>query len=361
MSTLLTVCINDSKGMLTMSKLKNFMIDIKESMSRRGGDRSTLRSILLVLVLLYLLITTILGFFWSSEPELFSIEKLVERKSVEMEVEPVVGLASTATVLEMLDVLLEKPGGYLSNDMTLPGLWMDNIPNWEFGVLVQLRDFSRAMRKDFSRSQSQSTEDKDLSIAEPQLHFDNASWALPSSESEYRKAYEALDNYLKRLVNPEEPSAQFYARADNLRQWLLDVETRLGSLSQRLSASVGKIKLDTSNTSATQSDSEVELVKTPWLDIDNVFYEARGTAWALTHIMKAIQVDFEEVLDKKNAQVSLRQIIRELEATQDTVWSPLILNGSGFGMFANHSLVMASYISRANAAIVDLRELLSQG
>jgi len=39
----------------------------------------------------------------------------------------------------------------------------------------------------------------------------------------------------------------------------------------------------------------------------------------------------------------------------------MILNGSGFGLVANHSLVMASYISRANAAVIDLRNLLEQG
>jgi len=39
----------------------------------------------------------------------------------------------------------------------------------------------------------------------------------------------------------------------------------------------------------------------------------------------------------------------------------MVLNGSGFGLLANHSLVMASYISRANAAIIDLRDLLAQG
>ena len=59
--------------------------------------------------------------------------------------------------------------------------------------------------------------------------------------------------------------------------------------------------------------------------------------------------------------MSLRQIIRELEATQDPVWSPMILNGTGFGFVANHSLVMASYLSRANAAVIDLRNLLQQG
>jgi hypothetical protein len=41
--------------------------------------------------------------------------------------------------------------------------------------------------------------------------------------------------------------------------------------------------------------------------------------------------------------------------------SPVVLNGGGFGLFANHSLVMGSYIARANAAIIDLRELLSRG
>ena len=102
-------------------------------------------------------------------------------------------------------------------------------------------------------------------------------------------------------------------------------------------------------------------VKTPWLEIDDVFYEARGTAWALAHFLRAVEVDFAEVLEKKNAAVSLRQIIRELEATQETLWSPMVLNGSGFGMLANHSLVMASYLSRANAGLIQLRELLAQG
>ena len=56
------------------------------------------------------------------------------------------------------------------------------MPRWEFGVLVQTRDMARAMRKDFSRSQSQSTEDVDLAEAEPRLHFNSDSWLFPSSE-----------------------------------------------------------------------------------------------------------------------------------------------------------------------------------
>ncbi len=102
-------------------------------------------------------------------------------------------------------------------------------------------------------------------------------------------------------------------------------------------------------------------VKTPWSEVDDVFYEARGSTWTLIHFLRAVEIDFEQVLIKKNALVSLRQIIRELEATQGSIWSPMILNGTGFGFLANHSLVMASYISRANAAVIDLRSLLEQG
>ena len=105
----------------------------------------------------------------------------------------------------------------------------------------------------------------------------------------------------------------------------------------------------------------MQLVKTPWLELDNVFYQTRGYTWALLHMLRALEQDFGDVLDKKNARVSLQQIIRELEPSQDTLWSPVVLNGDGLGMLANHSLVMASYIARANAAIIDLRALLAQG
>ena len=333
-----------------------------EDMNMGSGVRNTLVAV----VLLYLLITGVLGYLWSSEPEAFSVQQNVSIVAEEMGIEPVSGFTLSVTLMKVADTMLEKSGGYLANDVFLPGLLLDNIPNWEYGVLVQVRDLSRAFRKDFSRSQSQSTQDQDLEIAEPQFNFDNNSWAVPSTESEYRRGLKALLSYSRRLADPTEGKSQFYARADNLNQWLLDVETRLGSLSQRLSASVGKRRLNTDlagDRAVSQSEANAydQEVKTPWNEIDDVFYEARGTSWALLHILQAVEVDFRSVLEKKNALVSLRQIIRELEGAQEAVWSPMILNGSGFGLFANHSLVMASYVSRANAGISDLRDLLSQG
>lgn len=198
------------------------------------------------------------------------------------------------------------------------------------------------------------------------FNFDNARWFPPDTAGHYRKANAALEAYLTKLSSPEQHAAQFYARADNLADWLAVVEKRLGSLSQRLSASVGQTRLNTDlsgDSSARQSTSvpgEVE-VKTPWTELDDVFYEARGSAWALVMVLRAMETDFDDVLRKKNAQVSFRQIIRELESSLGPLQAPMVLNGKQFGLFANHSLIMANYISRASAAIIDLRNLLQQG
>ena len=97
------------------------------------------------------------------------------------------------------------------------------MPNWEFGALVQVRDLSRAFRESFSRSQSQTTEDPDLIVSEPQFHFDNDSWLFPPTEVEYNEAIDSLNSYLMRISDSQNVDAQFFARADNLSNWLLDV------------------------------------------------------------------------------------------------------------------------------------------
>ena len=315
---------------------------------------------------LYLASMIVLGMYWSWMPTQFDVQGKAASYAAQDNVSLVTGSATSGALMGAVETLLEKPGGYLHNDKFPPGLWLDNVPNWEFGVLVQVRDLSRALREVHSRSQSQSTEDPDLALAEPRFNFNSDSWILPSSESQYRQGLTLTRSYFRRLSDEKERNAQFYARADNLRYWLATVNTRLGSLSQRLSASVGQRRINTDlagDGGATQSTRTAKemYVKTPWNEVDDVFYESRGAAWALIHFLKAAEIDFADVLSKKNAQVSLLQIIRELERTQDTVWSPMIVNGSGFGMMAIHSLVMASYISRANASIIDLMDLLSQG
>jgi hypothetical protein len=314
----------------------------------------------------YVVVVMILGMIWSRSPANFDVREQALSAVGNDETKLVTGAVTTATAIRIAETLLDKPGGYLSNDMTPPGIYLDNIPNWEFGALTELRDLSDSLRNDFSRAQSQSVEDKDLQVAQPQFNYNSDSWILPSTESEYRKGVAALYRYLNRLSDQQAFDGQFFARADNLTSYLQVVEKRLGNLAQRLSYAVGQNRLNTDlagDPSARQSTPvpAQSHTKTPWLMIDDIFFEARGYTWALLHMLESIEIDFDAVLKDKNALVSLKQITRELQNTQNPIWSPMILNGTGFGPMGNHSLVMASYISRANAAIGDLRALLQQG
>ena len=342
--------------------MKRFLARLNpRNMNLRGGMRTVGLIVLLVILLLFAVVV-----YWSNEPDLFDVQQVAEEQAASRNENLVTGYVTTSALIMVASKLLDKPGGYLTNDVLPPSVFMDNVPSWEYGVLVQVRDLTRVLRNDISRGQTQSKENLDLAKAEPQFNVDNEAWLFPAAETEYRKGIESLKNYLAGVADTTNTGTQFYSRADNLRDWLKVAANRLGSLSQRLSASVGQIRINTDLAGdadaqqSTQPNFEVG-IKTPWLEIDDVFYEARGTCWALIHFLRAVEIDFKEVLEKKNALRSVQQITRELEATQRAVWSPMVLNGADFGFTANYSLVMSSYIARANAGIIDLNNLLSQG
>ena len=324
------------------------------------SDRSLWLTILIYSTGFAVLGLVIVGWYWSRSPDVFWVNQSREGQKI------VVGYATVDSLIRVTETMLDKPGGYLTNDKMPPSVFLDNIPNWEFGVLQQVRYLARIIRNDYSRSQSQSREDADVAIAEPKFFFDNDSWILPPTESRYREGIEGFASYRDRLAGLSSPDALFFARADNLREWLAQIEKSLGSLTRRLGDSVASTVVNTNLAGdaaavATSELSDSVPVRTSWFEIDNIFYEARGTAWALVHFFRAAELDFRQVLEDKNAIASVRQIIRELEASIEPMHSPIILNGGGFGLLANHSLVMANYLARANAAIINLRELLDQG
>ena len=338
-----------------------------ENLKQRGIFWSSmLLSVTLVIALF------ILGIFWSQEPAVHDVRAIARDAAGGDDSKIVPGFTLTATEIFIAKTLLEKPGGYLSNDILPPTSFfrifqlLDNLPNWEFGTLIMVRDTARVLRNDFSRSQSQSLENSDLATAEPLFNFNNQSWLFPPTENEYRKGIEHLQKYLQDLSQQSESKTQFFTRADNLNELLAVVEKRLGNLSQRLNASIEELRVNTDlagDPDAEQSTRSPALIaaKTAWIDIDDVFYEARGYVWALSHILRAIEIDFKNVLLKKNAAASLQQVIRLLEQALVPPSSPMILNGAPLGWVANYSKSLVSYISPANAAIIDLRNLLTKG
>ncbi|MDO9106338.1 MAG: DUF2333 family protein [Methylovulum sp.] len=321
-----------------------------------------------VFAVIVLVVLTILGAWWGSEPGQFNIMDEAEKRAKEThdtENKPI-GYVYTNTLAHIAEVLLHKPGGYITNDVGPPGVFLDNVPNWEFGALVMLRDATSALRNHFARDQSQSAEDPDLAVAEPYFYFENDSWALPSTEAEYQKGVEALHKYMERLQHygGNIKQAQFYSRADNLWQYTEVVIKRLGGLSTRLTANSSGSNYGPGLTELEREEADKQgtpIAKVTWLEIDDVFYEARGASWALLHILRAIKHDFKDILLDKRAMRTVDIMIKALENSLEPIFSPMILNGDGYGLFANYSLTMANYIARANAAALDLRDIMNRG
>jgi hypothetical protein len=255
-----------------------------------------------------------------------------------------------------VETLLEKPGGLLTNNPMPPGVLLDNIPSWEFGVLTQVRDFTLALRMDLSRAHAQSLDRPELNAAQASFAFSHEAWVLPSAESEYRNGLAQLSQFAQAITDEK---ASFTIRANALDGWLRKVERRLGGCSVQLRANAGADQYNPNIMTSVQEQPTVPAAETVAAgEIDNVFYEARGTAWAIYHLMKGVKVDYEPVLDQMLAMGAMNRALSNLYAALEPLGSPMVLNGRDFGATPNHSLILAAYLANAHLAVSELRNLL---
>ncbi|MDZ7643515.1 MAG: DUF2333 family protein [Woeseiaceae bacterium] len=77
----------------------------------------------LALVLLW----TALGWYWSRTPDVFWVNTKPGGET------SVVGFATTDTLIRVAETLLDKPGGYLTNDIMPPGVVLETCPTGSSG------------------------------------------------------------------------------------------------------------------------------------------------------------------------------------------------------------------------------------
>jgi hypothetical protein len=85
--------------------------------TQRGYLRSVLMSRAVLAVLgLYLLVTGALGWYWSEEPALFPVQQNAQLAAEQEGKQMVIGYTTVETLKTVVGTLLNKPGGYISND-----------------------------------------------------------------------------------------------------------------------------------------------------------------------------------------------------------------------------------------------------
>jgi hypothetical protein len=264
--------------------------------------------------------------------------------------------AHFAKVNEML--VKDMADNWLPNDIFWPTALLDNMPNFQLGVLEVARYNVRVLRDNLSRMRTTDRLDPSAEAAFTNLSNDPFKWWFPSAESKWKLALAQLEIYSKNLASGK---SHFYARADNLIELLNQYLSLMGGVNTRLINAPRDMKttLGIEEQKDKTSPAPSVDIDIPWTQIDDNFYYAQGVAYALHESFRAIRVDFKEVLTDKN---SLTLVDKILEILGRCNFEPLIVfNGDPDSIFANHSLNLSGIFNDARQKMNSLTVALMQG
>ncbi|MBW2102200.1 MAG: DUF2333 family protein [Deltaproteobacteria bacterium] len=259
-------------------------------------------------------------------------------------------------VNEMLVEMMYK--NWLPNDIFWPTVLLDNMPNFQIGLLEVVRYNIRVLRDNLSRMRTTDKLDPLAEGAFTALSNDPYKWWFPSAESKWKLARARLSDFRRNL---EAGRSFFYPRADNLAELLTQYASLMGGVNTRLINAPGDLEITVSEDSQVsgQAGSEMVRVKIPWYRVDDNFYYAQGVAYGLYESFRAIRVDFMDVLVDKNSLKLLDKILENLARCH---FEPLIVfNGDPSSIFANHSLNLSGVFNDARQKVNSLIVALKQG
>ena len=248
---------------------------------------------------------------------------------------------------------------WMVNDCFWPTALLDNIPNFQIGELEVVRYNTRILRDNLSRMRTTDQIDSAAETAFTALSNDPRKWWFPSAESKWKKSWQSLEKFNSNLATGE---SFFYPRADNLAELFKQYASLMGGANTRLVNAPRDMKraliIDDKSTFESKSSGTAD-VGIPWFKIDDNLYYAQGIAYALFESIKAIRIDFYDVLVDKN---SLKLLDKILEDLQRCSFEPLIVfNGNLNSIFANHSLNLSGVFNDARQKINSLVVSLKQG
>lgn len=258
------------------------------------------------------------------------------------------------------EALIEQMAlNWLPNDYFWPTLFLDNMPNFQIGMLEVSRYNLRVMRDNLTRMRTTDKLDASVEAAFTALSNDPYKWWFPSAESKWKLANNKLAEYFDALKRGD---AHFYPRADNLADLLNQYVSLMGGVNTRLinaPRDLNKVlPMDESPGVIPESNRLVDS-DISWNVIDDNFYYAQGVAYAIFESLRAIRLDFQDVLIDKNSIQLLDKILEDLNRCD---FEPFVVfNGDPESIFANHSLNLSGVFNDARQKLNSLITALRQG
>jgi hypothetical protein len=229
----------------------------------------------------------------------------------------------------------------------LPSAALDNMPNFQQGIIAALSRFAIEMRDRLGRVRGTSEEDDDLKRAAGQLSYSGTVWIFDlrtswaptaSSEQQYRAARQALLAYNDRLAAGQ---AVFEGRSDNF----LDVL-------DRIAADIGS--------DSAVIDSHIAEHSGAVLDFraDDIFYRAKGRLYGYYMLLRALAVDFAKVIEERELGAAWANMLDSFR-TAATLQPWVVANGAPDGQIVpSHLAAQGFYLLRARTQLREITNIL---
>lgn len=304
-----------------MASLTEMKDRVSDRLALVGSGRTVVRVIggVFLLIFLYYFI----GALW------------VHRIDDDPDFTPPAPIAGGSHAVDMAAALLERElqHGWTANDpFFLPGSVLDNMPNFQQGMVYALSRFGSALAEQLARSRGTSAVDPDADRAAGLLRYPGNVWVFnPStslaptatSESQYRAAVRALRAYNERVAAG---TADFDARADNLIDTLERFVNDMGSMSAVIDTHLREHAGFPISFSA-----------------DDIFYQTKGRLYAYYMLLKALGEDFRTVISERNlGEVWTNMLESARAAAVQQPW--VVLNGGVDSQFVPSHLASQGFL-----------------
>lgn len=228
----------------------------------------------------------------------------------------------------------------------LPAAALDNMPNYQQGIIYALSRFSIEMSDQIGRVRGSSQVDGDLDSAAGRLKYPGTIWFFDfstslaptaTSEQQYREARRALVAYNERLAKGE---ATFERRADNLQATIERISADLGSSSAVIDQQIedGGFLID--------------------FEADDVFYQTKGRIYAYYLLLSAFRDDFAQIINERELGKAWDQMLGSLRLAAEL--DPFVVtNGDPDGqLLPSHLASQGFYLLRGRTQLKEIANIL---
>jgi hypothetical protein len=256
------------------------------------------------------------------------------------------GSQTVAIAADLIDREINSHRWVANDPLFMPGSLLDNMPEYQQGIVTAISRFSLELTDQIARTRGSSQMDPDLDRAAGLLRYPGTIWIFDfrtswaptaSSEQQYRQALAALRSYNERLGQGQ---AVFETRADNLLATL-----------DRIAADIGS--------SSAAIDRHLE-ASGFWPDFaaDNLFYANKGRLYAYFLLVRAMEIDFVNVIRERQLSGAWSQTVDSFRAAA-ALQPWVVVNGAPDGqILPNHLAAQGFFLLRARTQLREVSNIL---